>query len=519
MKRNIKIVLLITLSMLLLTSCGKSEQDKAKEMISSGEGLELKLNSYNTGNVIDEPTAEITWEVLAHSNTFKTKGFRSSFDKTFNINRVTVVEDGNIVDSKQGCIYTKSNGGIENQSSTTTMRDAFRNKQFNKYLESDKTIKDIGEYIDKAYTDVDKTSLLIKNASLNAYFNISSLVDNEIYYNAEQVLTRDQFCSAVYRAGFPTNEFVDSINFNDYTKLLNDYLLVEYNEDLYKQPITKLEAYYIVTKLYFQDYIDIVDFDDKTTGFGFKNAKDLANQLGINTNDYQLLAYMSNFQSDGIDANILKVITTAERLGFGSGVGTDLFGVITKDQTIKLLTNVYSAENNIRGYLTESEYAKMEIPVYTYYDETEDLDFKEPLVLSEDKVKFVGDQSVYVDEERAIEVLTPLADYMVKYDKFKLLLIGTTAGDNNSDRTIKLSEDRANTVKNTLVDMGANPDNIVVIGLGCDDPWHISGAGTQGEDAAKNRKVVMLNAESEDGLKLQGIEVEDTQLDNTSIDK
>ena len=53
-----------------------------------------------------------------------------------------------------------------------------------------------------------------------------------------------------------------------------------------------------------------------------------------------------------------------------------------------------------------------------------------------------------------------------------------------------------------LLDKGVDADRIAVLGLGNQDPWHIYGIGTECELATQNRKVVMLNLESDDAREL-----------------
>ena len=61
-----------------------------------------------------------------------------------------------------------------------------------------------------------------------------------------------------------------------------------------------------------------------------------------------------------------------------------------------------------------------------------------------------------------------------------------------------LSLARAEAVKETLVDLGVNEENLFSVGLGSvNDPWHIYGAGCDGAVASSNRKVVLLDKESE----------------------
>ncbi len=120
-----------------------------------------------------------------------------------------------------------------------------------------------------------------------------------------------------------------------------------------------------------------------------------------------------------------------------------------------------------------------------------------PILLDEKTISFLGDSDAYRDPEEAMESLKPVAEYMRVNPAFRLLLIGTTAGDEDSAYARSLSLARSEAVKGSLVSLGIDAGRIQTLGLGCRDPWHIDGAGTSGELAAQNRKVVMLSLESD----------------------
>lgn len=123
--------------------------------------------------------------------------------------------------------------------------------------------------------------------------------------------------------------------------------------------------------------------------------------------------------------------------------------------------------------------------------------FEEPVVLEESQVEFISDESNYLYPDKAIETLRPIAEYLTENQSINLLLIGSTAGDVTDEKTLKLSSDRAFAVKNTLVELGVADDRITTIGMGCDDPWHIKDAGYEGPAASSNRKVVLLDASTD----------------------
>ena len=128
--------------------------------------------------------------------------------------------------------------------------------------------------------------------------------------------------------------------------------------------------------------------------------------------------------------------------------------------------------------------------------------FLTPQIITEEKVRFIPDSDQYADPEAALSVIAPIADYMKATPCFRMLLIGTTAGDENSQAARILSEDRAKAVKDTLVSLGVPEGNILTLGLGSADPWHIYGVGTSGAEAAQNRKVVLISADSPDAVDL-----------------
>lgn len=122
--------------------------------------------------------------------------------------------------------------------------------------------------------------------------------------------------------------------------------------------------------------------------------------------------------------------------------------------------------------------------------------FTEPVVLTEEQVTFIGDKAEYLHPEEAKSVLKPIAEYLIN-NNVTILLCGTTAGDTNSAYTMELSQARAERVKQTLVDLGVDPDCIIAIGLGSTDPWHVYGIPTSDKAASCNRKTVLLDASSQ----------------------
>ena len=131
------------------------------------------------------------------------------------------------------------------------------------------------------------------------------------------------------------------------------------------------------------------------------------------------------------------------------------------------------------------------------FDTEDENILEEPVMLTEEQVSFVPDKSTYLNEEEAVATIQPIADYLIEHEQITVLLAGTTAGDEDSDYTMTLSQERADAVRDTLIQLGVDESRIVAVGLGSSDPWHVYGAGYEGSIASGNRKVVLLDASSD----------------------
>lgn len=130
------------------------------------------------------------------------------------------------------------------------------------------------------------------------------------------------------------------------------------------------------------------------------------------------------------------------------------------------------------------------------------LSFEEPVILSEKMIGFKGDSDQYVDRAKAISCISPVSEYMMNSPNFRILLCGTTAGDQDNEFSLSLSLARANAVKNTLTQMGVDQERIYTAGLGTHDTWHIYDIPLSSPHAAVNRKVVILDYESLEAQKI-----------------
>lgn len=123
--------------------------------------------------------------------------------------------------------------------------------------------------------------------------------------------------------------------------------------------------------------------------------------------------------------------------------------------------------------------------------------FTEPVSLGETEVAFVPDQATYLYPDAAIDNITPIAEKLKEYTDINILLIGCTAGDTAGEEALTLSKNRAEAVKNTLIELGIPAERIQTVGTACNNPWHIEGLSYEDPLSAQNRKVVILDVTSD----------------------
>jgi outer membrane protein OmpA-like peptidoglycan-associated protein len=114
-------------------------------------------------------------------------------------------------------------------------------------------------------------------------------------------------------------------------------------------------------------------------------------------------------------------------------------------------------------------------------------------VLRDGTVGFVPDQAVFRDSD---QVRAVLADYAREITNGRrALLTGTTASADTSEYRLRLSQERANAVRDLLVSLGAPADRISTRGLGSDFPGYVPDHDPQGNLnpvlAAQNRQVII----------------------------
>ena len=137
--------------------------------------------------------------------------------------------------------------------------------------------------------------------------------------------------------------------------------------------------------------------------------------------------------------------------------------------------------------------------------------FETAYELNETQVNFVANQATFLYPEQAKAALAPVAEIILAHPDLKVLLAGTTAQWGDQESCVTLSNARAQAVKDTLVkDFGVPESQLLVVGCGyANDPFvrgqDVDANGNFVEtEGAKNRRVVVINAETPTAKKLLG---------------
>ncbi len=190
-------------------------------------------------------------------------------------------------------------------------------------------------------------------------------------------------------------------------------------------------------------------------------------------------------------------------------VSSSTFKGLTPDTTYRIrIQSESKADYRIMIGVPEEEQAENTIAEELAAEETV---FEVPFELNETQVRFAAESARFIDEEAAKAALEPVAKIILEHPDHPILLAGTTATDGDQAKRVELSNSRAAAVKDLMVNFFGVPEGqILTIGLGFEaDPFErgrdrdSSGRFIETE-GAKNRRVVVLDAEGEIARKLLG---------------
>ena len=125
----------------------------------------------------------------------------------------------------------------------------------------------------------------------------------------------------------------------------------------------------------------------------------------------------------------------------------------------------------------------------------------ESIVLSETELRFYGDSTKLIEEEKARASLQVVAEKLLAAADRSVYVIGTTASG-EKEFCKALSQWRAARAREILEEFGVNSAKMISIGLDYENPWHVTDRDAEGnfmESLAKeNRTVRIIDQSSED---------------------
>ena len=143
---------------------------------------------------------------------------------------------------------------------------------------------------------------------------------------------------------------------------------------------------------------------------------------------------------------------------------------------------------------------KINIPEQTPDEEDEEGPREGPYPIDESLLNFIGNKAEFIDENKAREALRECAQLLLKHPDNTVYVIGTTA-EGDKDFCDQLSNDRAQKVTQVLIELGVPSEQLIPVGMGYSDPWHLydlDDYGRQIEEIAKqNRKVLIIDTKSD----------------------
>ena len=354
---KVKRIIIPTITLVLIASqlmgCAAASQDELLSMIDAGDSIEIEVAAPAFAEAEQGEESSLLWEQLALLST--NPAMRKAWDSTLGI---TNTDTG-----KNGMLYVGVDGKNENNN---TLRVALHNREFQKALENDSTVKKLAESAMENYTDLDtdeeSKALLM---GINGYFNI--LPDNiPSYCNADSTVTRAEFMSAIMRAETAVSDeyeapksFSDSVgasDYNDYAYVLEEssYLKTSnkgLNNQTYNGSISRAEAVYMVVNRYFSEDLKDVDIT-KVTFEDAKDGGDIATVQGYAGKDYCTnyeIVYSIQNPDKGLPTSLYKALAVAQEKGL-IGNETRWDEAITRSEVIELLVSAYEKETGVSDF-------------------------------------------------------------------------------------------------------------------------------------------------------------------------
>lgn len=357
---KIKKIVIPTITMVIMMSqllgCSAVSQSELLQMINNGDMIEIEVAvPINQEQGTEE---SILWEQLASLTT--NPDLRKSWDNTLNITSST--------DGKNGVLYVNTDGKNE---PNNTLRVALHNREFVKFLESESTLSELAEAVDKNYVDIETEDAMESvYMGINGYFNL--LPDSSPNYaNPESTLQRNEFMAMIYRAETPVQDlkedsaFTTAVGKSDYNIYAQgvaddsylDLASKSLNNMTYNGTISRAEAIYTIVNRYFADDYKNVDLTSSTATF--TDAKDGGNIAekqkfieNATAKDYWKsyeLTYALQNPDQGLPTDLYKALVVAQNRGLITpNTDTRWDEGITKSEALQLLVEALKQETGIQ---------------------------------------------------------------------------------------------------------------------------------------------------------------------------
>lgn len=146
----------------------------------------------------------------------------------------------------------------------------------------------------------------------------------------------------------------------------------------------------------------------------------------------------------------------------------------------------------------------------TSFPNVSTVNFDDIIIFNDEDFAFIAKNANLQDKEKAIKTLMPIAEDIKNSGYPQFYIVGSTASIDSKEDCIRLSKDRANTIKKILCDLGIPKQCLKAYGIGreyIDDDyyWRINDMYSNGNLvpslAQKNRKVMLIPVDSNSGNK------------------
>ncbi len=268
---------------------------------------------------------------------------------------------------------------------------------------------------------------------------------------------------------------------------------------------------------------------------GLNSAKKI---LTSTESENTLIIYSSGLSTTGIlnfaerpdllykePAEIVEKLKVENAIADLKGINVVWYGLGNVEEPQKELS--YAEQDNLKAIWSAIlEACNVDVTESTFVDavsvsneEKSDIDFPDVSIvnlfdsddgvwdLDEETIGFVANSAEFLNRDETIKKLVPYANLMIASNK-KFYIVGSTATHGNYNKCIELSHQRAQAIKDVLVELNVPETSMQIFGIGQENlgneyAWRVNDLNDSKEliptEAQKNRKVMIIDATSKQG--------------------